>query len=39
MPDHPAPGTRLPSTRDPARDLRVSRGLVSEMYAQLTAEG
>ena len=34
-----APGTRLPSTRDLARDLRVSRGLVSELYAQLTAEG
>lgn len=34
-----AAGTRLPSTRDLARDLRVSRGLVSELYAQLTAEG
>ncbi|MFC1401746.1 MULTISPECIES: PLP-dependent aminotransferase family protein [Streptacidiphilus] len=34
-----APGTRLPSTRDLARDLGVSRGLVSELYAQLTAEG
>ena len=34
-----AAGTRLPSTRDLARDLRVSRGLVSEVYAQLTAEG
>ena len=34
-----AAGTRLPSSRDLARDLRVSRGLVSELYAQLTAEG
>ena len=36
---HLAAGTRLPSSRDLARDLRVSRGLVSEVYAQLTAEG
>ncbi|MFC1434401.1 PLP-dependent aminotransferase family protein [Streptacidiphilus sp. N1-3] len=34
-----AAGTRLPSSRDLARDLRVSRGLVSELYARLTAEG
>ncbi|HEY3867533.1 MAG TPA: PLP-dependent aminotransferase family protein [Actinocrinis sp.] len=33
-----APGTRLPSSRDLAADLRVSRGLVTEVYAQLIAE-
>ncbi|MET9383206.1 PLP-dependent aminotransferase family protein [Streptomyces sp. NPDC002928] len=34
-----APGTRLPSSRDLAADLGVSRGLVTETYEQLTAEG
>jgi GntR family transcriptional regulator / MocR family aminotransferase len=34
-----APGTRLPSTRDLAADLAVSRGLVVAAYEQLTAEG
>ncbi|MFJ4468668.1 PLP-dependent aminotransferase family protein [Streptomyces sp. NPDC089424] len=34
-----APGTRLPSSRDLAADLGVSRGLVTEVYEQLTAEG
>jgi GntR family transcriptional regulator / MocR family aminotransferase len=34
-----APGTRLPSTRALAQDLDVSRGLVVEVYEQLTAEG
>ncbi|MEU8577017.1 PLP-dependent aminotransferase family protein [Streptomyces asoensis] len=34
-----APGTRLPSSRDLAADLGVSRGLVTEAYEQLTAEG
>ncbi|MFJ6072056.1 PLP-dependent aminotransferase family protein [Streptomyces sp. NPDC093065] len=34
-----AAGTRLPSSRDLAADLRVSRGLVTEAYEQLTAEG
>jgi GntR family transcriptional regulator/MocR family aminotransferase len=33
------PGTRLPSSRDLARDLGVSRRLVTEAYEQLTAEG
>ncbi|MZD05068.1 aminotransferase class I/II-fold pyridoxal phosphate-dependent enzyme [Streptomyces sp. SID5785] len=33
------PRTRLPSSRDLARDLGVSRGLVTEAYEQLTAEG
>src|ERR1043165_6175844 len=33
------PGTRLPSSRDLAADLGVSRGLVTEAYEQLTAEG
>jgi GntR family transcriptional regulator / MocR family aminotransferase len=33
------PGTRLPSTRALATDLGVSRGLVVEVYEQLTAEG
>ncbi|MFI8369544.1 PLP-dependent aminotransferase family protein [Streptomyces sp. NPDC085466] len=32
-------GTRLPSSRALAADLRVSRGLVTEAYEQLTAEG
>ncbi|MCX4986879.1 PLP-dependent aminotransferase family protein [Streptomyces sp. NBC_00572] len=34
-----AAGTRLPSTRALATDLGVSRGLVTEAYEQLTAEG
>ncbi|REK86901.1 PLP-dependent aminotransferase family protein [Streptomyces inhibens] len=34
-----APGTRLPSGRALAADLGVSRGLVTEAYEQLTAEG
>lgn len=34
-----APGTRLPSSRELAVDLGVSRGLVTEAYEQLTAEG
>ncbi|MGH4035038.1 PLP-dependent aminotransferase family protein [Actinomycetota bacterium Odt1-20B] len=34
-----APGTRLPSSRALAADLGVSRGLVTEAYEQLTAEG
>nr|WP_221243222.1 PLP-dependent aminotransferase family protein [Conexibacter arvalis] len=34
-----APGTRLPATRELARQLSVSRGVVVEAYAQLTAEG
>jgi GntR family transcriptional regulator/MocR family aminotransferase len=33
------PGGALPSTRDLARDLGVSRPLVMEAYAQLAAEG
>ncbi|MFB6986018.1 PLP-dependent aminotransferase family protein [Streptomyces sp. NPDC056304] len=33
------PGTRLPSSRALAADLRVSRGLVTEAYEQLAAEG
>ncbi|MFI6685062.1 PLP-dependent aminotransferase family protein [Streptomyces sp. NPDC050485] len=32
-------GTRLPSSRELAADLGVSRGLVTETYEQLTAEG
>ncbi|MFF9504152.1 PLP-dependent aminotransferase family protein [Streptomyces sp. NPDC014656] len=32
-------GTRLPSSRALAQDLGVSRGLVTEAYEQLTAEG
>src|SRR5690348_1446211 len=32
-------GTRLPSSRDLAADLGVSRGLVTEAYEQLVAEG
>ncbi|MFD7710511.1 PLP-dependent aminotransferase family protein [Streptomyces sp. NPDC059786] len=34
-----APGTRLPASRELAADLGVSRGLVTEAYEQLTAEG
>src|ERR1700754_1265718 len=34
-----APGDRLPSTRTLAADLGVARGVVSEAYAQLVAEG
>ncbi|WP_228979148.1 PLP-dependent aminotransferase family protein [Streptomyces sp. DH12] len=34
-----AAGTRLPSTRELAAELGVSRGLVTEAYEQLTAEG
>ncbi|MER6915883.1 PLP-dependent aminotransferase family protein [Streptomyces sp. NPDC000594] len=34
-----APGTRLPASRELAVDLGVSRGLVTEAYEQLTAEG
>ncbi|GAB2605471.1 PLP-dependent aminotransferase family protein [Streptomyces capparidis] len=34
-----APGTRLPPSRELAADLGVSRGLVTDAYAQLTAEG
>ncbi|MFB7335297.1 PLP-dependent aminotransferase family protein [Streptomyces adustus] len=34
-----APGTRLPSSRELAADLGVSRGLVTDAYEQLTAEG
>ncbi|MEU8381664.1 PLP-dependent aminotransferase family protein [Streptosporangium sp. NPDC048865] len=34
-----AAGERLPSSRALARDLGVSRGLVTECYAQLRAEG
>lgn len=34
-----APGTQLPSSRELATDLGVSRGLVTDAYAQLTAEG
>src|SRR5215471_3919617 len=33
------PGARLPSTRDLARQLRVSRRVVVDAYAQLGAEG
>ncbi|WP_181009655.1 GntR family transcriptional regulator, partial [Streptomyces sp. B188M101] len=33
-----AAGTRLPSSRELAADLGVSRGLVTEAYEQLTAE-
>ncbi|MFD4631001.1 PLP-dependent aminotransferase family protein [Streptomyces sp. NPDC058284] len=32
-------GTRLPSTRELAADLGVSRGLITEAYEQLAAEG
>jgi GntR family transcriptional regulator/MocR family aminotransferase len=34
-----APGAPLPSTRALARELGVARGVVSEAYAQLAAEG
>jgi GntR family transcriptional regulator/MocR family aminotransferase len=34
-----APGVRLPSSRVLAAELRVSRGVVVEAYAQLAAEG
>ena len=34
-----AGGERLPSSRVLARELGISRGLVSECYAQLQAEG
>src|SRR5262245_49492273 len=34
-----AQGTRLPSSRDLARDLGLSRGVVVEAYEQLVAEG
>ena len=34
-----APGSRLPSSRALASELGVSRGVVLESYAQLTAEG
>jgi GntR family transcriptional regulator/MocR family aminotransferase len=34
-----APGTRLPSTRGLAADLRVSRGVAVAAYEQLVAEG
>ncbi|GAA2283422.1 PLP-dependent aminotransferase family protein [Nonomuraea roseoviolacea subsp. roseoviolacea] len=34
-----APGDRLPSSRDLAADLGVSRGVVVEAYEQLVAEG
>ncbi|MFQ3558239.1 PLP-dependent aminotransferase family protein [Streptomyces gramineus] len=33
------PGTRLPASRELAKDLGVSRGLVTEAYEQLAAEG
>jgi GntR family transcriptional regulator / MocR family aminotransferase len=33
------PGTRLPATRELARELGVSRGVVVEAYGQLVAEG
>jgi GntR family transcriptional regulator/MocR family aminotransferase len=33
------PGERLPSSRELARELGVSRGLVQECYSQLLAEG
>jgi GntR family transcriptional regulator/MocR family aminotransferase len=34
-----APGTRLPSSRDLAADLRVARNTVADAYGQLVAEG
>jgi GntR family transcriptional regulator/MocR family aminotransferase len=34
-----AGGVRLPATRDLARDLGTSRGVVVEAYQQLVAEG
>ncbi|HEV2815173.1 MAG TPA: winged helix-turn-helix domain-containing protein, partial [Solirubrobacteraceae bacterium] len=33
------PGAAVPSTRAIARELGVSRGVVTEAYAQLVAEG
>ncbi len=33
------PGTRLPSSRDLAADLRIARNTVAEAYGQLVAEG
>ncbi len=36
---HLRPGTRLPSTRALAAELGVSRGVVTEAYGQLAAEG
>ena len=33
------PGSRLPSTRDLARELGVSRPIVVDAYAQLAGEG
>jgi GntR family transcriptional regulator / MocR family aminotransferase len=33
------PGERLPSTRELARDLGVSRGMVVDCFDQLQAEG
>ena len=35
----PAPGARVPSTRDLARQIGVSRRVVVDAYAQLPAEG
>lgn len=34
-----SPGERLPSTRQAAADYRVSRGMLEEVFAQLTEEG
>lgn len=34
-----APGTRLPSSRDLAVDLRIARNTVADAYGQLVAEG
>ena len=34
-----APGSRIPSSRALARELRISRGVVLEAYSQLIAEG
>src|SRR5258706_15906818 len=34
-----APGERLPSTRQAAADYGVSRGMLEEIFAQLTEEG
>jgi GntR family transcriptional regulator/MocR family aminotransferase len=34
-----APGTRLPSSRDLAADLRIARNTVADSYGQLVAEG
>jgi GntR family transcriptional regulator/MocR family aminotransferase len=35
----PAPGSLLPSSRDLAEELAVSRGVVVDSYSQLAAEG